>query len=43
MTAEWTLRGQPRGNEREWDGAIGGMSRLPEKSQAESLGDSISL
>ncbi len=30
-TAERTRRGQPRGNGREWDRAIGGMSRLPEK------------
>jgi len=42
-TAERTRRGHPRGNGREWDRAIGGMSRLPEKRYAEEVGDSISL
>jgi len=42
-TAERTLRDHPLGNGREWDGAIGGMSRLPEKRYTESVGDSISL
>jgi len=30
-TAERTLRGQALGNGGEWDRAIGGMSRVPEK------------
>jgi len=42
-TADRTLRGQPRGSGREWDRAIEGMSRLPEKSYAEAVGASISL
>ena len=42
-TAERTRRGHPRGSGMEWDRVLGGMSRLPEKRQAEEVGDSISL
>jgi len=41
-TAELTRRGQPRGKGREWDRALGGMSRLPKKRYAIEVGDSIS-
>jgi len=41
MTAERTRRGHPRGRGREWDRAIEGMGRLPEKCMGCGLREGI--
>jgi hypothetical protein len=41
-SAEQTRYNHSRGDEREWDRSMGGMSRLPEMRWAEEAGDRIS-